>query len=511
VTAFSILFEEGRGGGRSPVDREPPFFRDLNLDALVDLLASGREEYDLKAFFYSPLGEVSEIEYRQEVARDLEGEAALGAVKGFAIGMRSVRERRAQADKFHNEYQGQRWFLDAVDAYCASVVELSRGLGASPLLSRGLKAFREHVRNYVESASFLALGRETAALKAALASVRYCVDIKANTVRVKRYEGEEDYRPEIERIFEKFRRGAGKDYLAQFTESREMNRVETSILERVARLFPEVFERLRAFRALNASFADEVVLAFDREVQFYVAYLDHIEALRRVGLEFCLPTVSGSAKTLRCAGSFDIVLAYKLACENRAVVTNDFFLEGAERVIVVTGPNQGGKTTFARTFGQLHHLARLGLPVPGSSARLFLCDGIYSHFEKEESADSLRGKLQDDLVRLREILDRATGKSVIVLNEIFTSTSLEDAIFLGEKILRRILELDALCVCVTFIDELAGLGAKTVSMMSTLLPGAAESRTFKILRKPADGLAYALSLAEKYGLTRDAIALRIRK
>jgi DNA mismatch repair ATPase MutS len=228
-------------------------------------------------------------------------------------------------------------------------------------------------------------------------------------------------------------------------------------------------------------------------------------------LKFSFPTVSGAAKELRCAESFDIVLAYKLSCENRAVVTNDFFLEGPERVIVVTGPNQGGKTTFARTFGQMHYLARLGLPVPGSSARLFLCDGIFTHFEKEEDADSLRGKLQDDLVRLREILDRASGDSVIVLNEIFTSTALEDAIYLGGKIIRRIMELDALCVCVTFIDELAGLGEKAVSMMSTVMPETPALRTYKIVRKPPDGLAYALSIAEKYRLTHDQIVARIER
>lgn len=228
-----------------------------------------------------------------------------------------------------------------------------------------------------------------------------------------------------------------------------------------------------------------------------------------MGLNFCYPTLKNS-KDIYSYDGFDLALANTLINKKLPMVCNDFYLKENERIIVVSGPNQGGKTTFARAFGQIQHLACIGCPVPEREAELFIFDNMFTHFEREEDIKTSNGKLQDELVRMHNILNKATPNSIIIINEILASTTLKDAISIGKKIMSEIARLDLICVCVTFIDELASLSEKNVSMVSTVIPEDPMQRTYKILRNPADGLAYAMHIAEKYRVTYQCLKERIK-
>jgi DNA mismatch repair protein MutS len=509
MTFRSILFENGIHQAREEMPAAPDTLTDLNLDQVINAIAKLRPEFPLKPYFYQPLHERSAVVYRQEIMQDMESAALLANIDAFLQHMTATMRYLGLREKLEFQYHKEGWFLEAVSSYCEAVTGLRRDLDSADLHARGLLAFRDFLAHYTSTEAFTTLLAETKTVKAALATVRYSVLIKGRRVNVRKYEDEADYSQEVEGTFEKFKQGGVKDHRVKLYIGSGLSIVEAQILDRVARLYPEIFADLDRYCANHSSFLDETIRLFDREVQFYVAYLEYVSRIRQAGLQFCYPQVSGDRKAVFDYTGFDLALANQRVPEGASVVCNDFHLEGKERIIVVSGPNQGGKTTFARMFGQLHYLASLGCPVPGTQAQLFLSDGIYTHFEREEAIQNLRGKLKDDLVRINTILSQATPHSIIIMNEIFNSTTLEDAIFLSKRIMGRIIELDALCVCVTFIDELASLSEKTVSMVSTVVPENPALRTFRIIRKPADGLAYALSIAEKYQLTRQRIKERI--
>ncbi len=508
MTFHSILYDRS-APAVADMGATPECIRDLNIDQIIDAIVRGREEYDLAPFFLMPLATMEAVGYRHEVMRDLQEGAVLECVAEFADAMRSTRKILAHSAKLRT-HQQTRLFLDAVRAYDAAVVRLCEKLERSSAKSAGLRAFCAFLAAYVQSEQFRARTSASGALLRELDAIRYSVRIKENTVTVGRYEDRPDYSDEVARTFEKFNQGEVRDYLVAGRDSIEMNHVEERILALVARLFPATFAKLTEFEEHHRSFVDATVTRFDREIQFYLAYLEYMNEFAASGLSFCYPHVSTDGGDSAVRDTFDAALAKRLRDAGREVVVNDFALTGGERVLIVSGPNQGGKSTFARTFGQVHHFASIGCPVAGSAARIALFDRIFTHFEREERVESLRSKLEDDLLRMRDILRDASERSIVILNEIFASTTRSDAYWLGRQMLAKILRIGARCVCVTFLNELAHGDDRIVNMVSTVVADNPAVRTFKVVRRAAGEPSYAATLAEKHRLTHDLVKARIR-
>ena len=183
----SILFNQ-REDIQTGVSQEmPDFFIDLNLNQVIDAVTTGKELYNLKPFFYTPLNTKDAIIYRQKIMIDMESGDLFGYIQSFAQSMLDMHRLLPKEKDNYYQYEKERFFLDAVQIYCDAIISLDENLKKVPLQSAGFQTFREYVLKYVQTSKFTSLLSETKKLLSDLASVRYSVHTKELHVEVLHY------------------------------------------------------------------------------------------------------------------------------------------------------------------------------------------------------------------------------------------------------------------------------------------------------------------------------------
>lgn len=507
--SVSVLDPEVDGAARAEASAE--CLADLHLDRIIAAVCAGHDDDDLTRTFCAPLRDVAAVRYRQQVFRDLEGDETRLALEHFTGGMHDMRSRLHTAATVWHPLQQQGWLIAAIESYCAAVLLLADQLFCARPRSSALRKIAQHIARYSEGEAFGTLVAETQSIRERLGAVRYMVYIDGLRVRVEKYGDRADYSSAVAETFARFTAEFGKDYRVSLPDYKDMNHVEEQILGCVSELYPDVFETLGEYCKRHAEFIEPTIARFEREIQFYLSYAAFIGRFEEAGLTFSYPQVTGEPGNALAVDAVDLALAINTLKEGRSPVANSVQLARRERVFVVTGPNQGGKTTLARTIGQCAYLASLGCPIPARTARLTLPDQIFTHFDRQEDASTRHGKLDDELERIHDILSRATASSIIIMNESFSSTTANDALLIGGEVLDRIIRLDCIAVYVTFLDELSTLDSACVSMVGEVAADDPTRRTFAFTRRPADGRAYAEALAEKYALTYERLRRRLEQ
>ena len=149
-----------------------------------------------------------------------------------------------------------------------------------------------------------------------------------------------------------------------------------------------------------------------------------------MALPVCRPQfIPREHKKFIASGIYDLSLALHLASKQEfsldAIVKNDVFMDSERGLIfIVTGPNQGGKTTYLRAVGLVQLLAQAGILVPAESAVISPVDRIFTHFASAEQTDDDRGRLEEGgWSAWRQIMQEISGDSLLLMNESFSSTN----------------------------------------------------------------------------------------
>ena len=183
--------------------------------------------------------------------------------------------------------------------------------------------------------------------------------------------------------------------------------------------------------AHSARFLEAFFLQRREELAFYVGCLNLRDKLKTMGLSVCIPKVLPTAGNDRSWRElYDVSLALT---KGAAVVGNDLDAAG-KRLYIVTGANQGGKSTFLRSLGQAQLMAQCGMMVGADSFSAPIRRRIVTHFKKEEDSAMRSGKLDEELLRMRRLADCLERGSLVLFNESFSSTNERE----GSEICRQI-------------------------------------------------------------------------
>lgn len=501
----NILYSQGVV--QPPKIMKPPqAFIDLGLDQIMERI--GRNCKEMWPF-YTPVQDKATIAYRQAIMKDLEDITIRRRFARLAQQLRLLQNQLSAHGMEHLPYVRSRSLLSAASQYVSQLQEFSANFPYGNIRSIGLKSLLLYLRQCLSDPKTVRMRMDTFELEWELQKVHYTILLRDRRIEVQEMNGEVSLDAMVEQLFRRFQQGIRGGGTCQAPAGESDIRNENAILALLAGKYPELFRKFLEFGEKYKGFIDEKLFQFASDIQFYISYLDDTDCIERLGGTFCYPEIVDGWDSCYAENCFDLALAENFVDQQILPVKNKFDLHGQERILVITGPNQGGKTTYARMIGQLFYLASLGVRIPGSAAAIRLSDHIYTHFGKmgNNGPDNLRS----ELLRLKEILDYATNRSLILVNEIFASVSHSDGLYLGEHLMKQFTELDCMAVCVTFLTELAAYGPQTVSIMSQLMPGKSMKRSYQFFRCAPDGQAYALSLAEKKGLIYEQIIERMRR
>ncbi|MFE3260631.1 hypothetical protein ACFXPS_38465 [Nocardia sp. NPDC059091] len=503
--APSLLWRDTDTRATAPAD--PVMIEDLNLDRVFAAITIPGSSESIGHLLRTPLQHSADVGFRQKVFEDLSAPSLRAQLEAFSQSMAEIRHRLAELPTVDHEILRSRLRVDISHYYCRTVLSLREALEGARLDSPGLQSWRQYVNAYLTRAEFEELVSGCTQVLTDLAEVRYTMRIDEQRITIEKAFDGPDYTAAVERLFEPIAGGVPAPARRGGPADTRVHPVEERILDELAQLFPLPFRRMVEHAGTGGHFVDPVIDRVDEELRFFLSYLRLVDELSSRGMDFCLPEITDHFDGVQVQGAYDIALAAKRSGTGEMPVANDYHLIDGERVIVVTGPNQGGKSTFARMFGQVAYLATLGCPVPARRARIMLVDNISTHFERREHAADAAGMLQSELIAIQETLELSTDRTLIILNESFSSTTTSDAQRIGEQILRKISERQSITLFVTFLDELSRMDG-IVSMVA----GVGDDpllRTFRLERKPADGRAHAVALAHQFDLSYEAITRKV--
>ncbi len=451
-----LLRDDVMYGYRRDADRQPQLsphdralIQDLELDTLLRAMASGDEflfDVARKALFSGLQNNVDTILYRQETMKDCLKNAVV-ARQLYDLTVEAIQGTRKHSWGISSHYPSSMLYnsIDLLEFLLSML--------------RKLRSIAEEHSTRFESEAFTALfamlGKELAA------------DYLAT---IQNYLAELKFRKGVLLSAELGEWTEGANYVLRQTHGNEPNWFERLLGKRPpghtfylherdeagARILSNIRHRGISRVAIALAQSADHLLSFFKflrtELAFYIGCLNLHGRLAAKEEPVCFPTpVRAGERTHRFTGLYDVCLS--LHIEPR-VVGNVADTDG-KSLIIVTGANQGGKSTFLRSVGLAQLMMQCGMFVGAKAFKAELCPALFTHYKREEDATMKSGKLDEELARMSEIVDHIGPNSILLCNESFAATNEREGSEIARQIVCALLEKRIKVFYVTHLYEFA--------------------------------------------------------
>lgn len=266
------------------------------------------------------------------------------------------------------------------------------------------------------------------------------------------------------------------------------------------------FEVVKYLMSYAEPFMSSFENFFDKlrfQMAFYKGAINLKHHMLRLGTDFCFPVVCDKKRL-----AYDDLKEFIMCIEQQVDAVGNTGTIDPKMLIIITGANQGGKSTFLRSVGVAQVLMQCGLMVSAKSFESGLFTSLFMHFTRREDVEMNSGRLDEELGRMDQIINNLGPDSLILLNESFATTTEKDGSVIAYDIIKALNESGVKIITVTHLlsfarkvyseveeKEKAGETTDVTFFCAERLPGG--KRTFKIIQSVPELTSFGLDLYEE--------------
>lgn len=505
---MNLLYPNGKENCKNLSDEA---FQNLALEEIVDMIAVTNDDQSIvKGVFKLLPQDFETISFRQEIIKDFIDNPEICDKLGDILKKIDVLKEY----KLHNHYisnpKSSLWdlidYISEMDVYVQVIEELNVLFGECEINSRGLSEIKRILTDVIDMDRIGELKEIVGKLHMDMSTLR-SVTVGINL--------DPDLRPEEVQILSSSPLPFKSQYknkvalglsivTGQVTKYNEqpsqLMRAMAKDMEReLAKAVKKDKAELNEYINLKGYF----LLDICNDLKFLLLVSRFGRKLQKKGYTISFPSIK-ETNGVKINGVYNLRLTEK-NLEN--IVKNDFEFSEKEKVFILTGPNRGGKTMLTQAVGLSAFFATQGLFVTADSYEGFAFTDILTHFPADENETLDLGRLGEEAVRIREIVQKSSPRTLVLLNETYSSTSAVDGLYLAKDLVHILKHKGIPTIFNTHLHDLArqtnemnewdGDG-EVVSLSMEIVDNV---NTYRVLRKEPDSSSFAKNIAIKYGVT----------